>query len=105
MFRRLYDPGAHDPGDRVTVLVDGRPVAVGRGDSAAAAALAAGLVPTRETPVSGAPRAPYCMMGVCFECLMVIDGAPSRQACLVPVREGMRIERQHGARLLAEDGP
>jgi NADH dehydrogenase/NADH:ubiquinone oxidoreductase subunit G len=34
------------------------------------------------------------MMGVCFECLMVIDGVPSRQACMVPVREGMRIERQ-----------
>ena len=38
------------------------------------------------------------MMGVCFDCLMEIDGAPNRQACLVPVAEGMRINRQHGAR-------
>ena len=50
--------------------------------------------------MSGAPRAPYCMMGVCFDCLMTIDGVASRQACLVPVREGMRIERQRGARTL-----
>ena len=41
------------------------------------------------------------MMGVCFECLMVIDGVPSRQACMVTVREGMRIERQTGVRVWA----
>jgi predicted molibdopterin-dependent oxidoreductase YjgC len=52
----------------------------------------------RATPVSGSPRAPYCMMGVCFDCLMEIDGVPNRQACLVPVAEGMRIRRQQGAR-------
>jgi hypothetical protein len=40
------------------------------------------------------------MMGVCFECLMVIDGMPSRQACMVRVTPGMRIERQLGPREL-----
>jgi D-hydroxyproline dehydrogenase subunit gamma len=85
----------------VTVFVDGRSVVLNEGESAAAAALLAGLTATRSTPVSGAPRAPYCMMGVCFECLMVIDGTPSAQACLVPVREGMRIERQDGAGSIA----
>ena len=94
MFRKLPDA----PGEAVTVTVEGRPVRVTKGDSAAAAALLAGLVPTRLTPVDDSPRAPYCMMGVCFECLMVIDGVPSRQACLVPVAEGMRIERQAGRR-------
>jgi predicted molibdopterin-dependent oxidoreductase YjgC len=38
------------------------------------------------------------MMGVCFDCLMEIDGIPNRQACLVTVTEGMRINLQHGAR-------
>jgi hypothetical protein len=38
------------------------------------------------------------MMGVCFECLLVIDGEPSQQGCMVQVRPGMRIERQEGAR-------
>jgi predicted molibdopterin-dependent oxidoreductase YjgC len=36
------------------------------------------------------------MMGVCFECLVTIDGEPSRQACLVAVREGMQVSPQHG---------
>lgn len=92
MFRKRPEA----PATTVTVFVDGAPVSVSPGDSAAAAALLAGVAGTRTTPVSGASRAPYCMMGVCFECLMVIDGVPSRQGCLVAVREGMRIDRQDG---------
>jgi sarcosine oxidase subunit alpha len=38
------------------------------------------------------------MMGVCFDCLVAIDGVGSRQACLAQVREGMRIETQRGRR-------
>ncbi len=93
LFRKLPDLA---PGARIAVTVDGEAVSVGAGDSAAAAALLAGVPATRTHPAGGEPRAPYCMMGVCFECLMVIDGAPSRQACLVTVRDGMRIERQDG---------
>lgn len=84
----------------VTVYVDGKPVSVSANESAAAAALQAGIGYTRTAPITGEKRAPYCMMGVCFECLMVIDGMPSRQACMVRVRPGMRIERQLGVREL-----
>jgi class 3 adenylate cyclase len=63
--------------------------------TAAAAVLLHGST-CRTTPVSGSARAPYCMMGVCFDCLMEIDGTPNRQACLTPVAEGMRINRQLG---------
>ncbi|MFQ9867491.1 MAG: 2Fe-2S iron-sulfur cluster-binding protein [Bilophila wadsworthia] len=44
--------------------------------------------------VDGSARAPYCLMGVCFECLMEIDGEPDVQSCLVTVREGMVVRRQ-----------
>ena len=81
----------------VSVSIDGEPVHVAAGQSVAAAVLGHGLDWTRRTPVSGSPRAPLCMMGVCFECLMEIDGIPNRQACLVTVVEGMRIRRQQGA--------
>lgn len=100
MFARPPDASPDSFG--LTIHFDGAPVAARAGDSVAAALLAAGIVATRTTPVSNAPRGPYCMMGVCFECLMVIDGVASRQACLTPVREGMRVERQHGARTLGE---
>lgn len=93
MFRRL-----HEPAPAVTILLDGSPVRAAAGDSVAAALLATGNPACRQSPVSGADRAPFCMIGVCFDCLMEIDGAPNRQACLVPVAEGMRINRQQGAR-------
>ncbi|WP_043878990.1 (2Fe-2S)-binding protein [Azorhizobium caulinodans] len=94
MFRRL--PEAQ--GDTVRITVDGRPVTARAGDTVAAALLAAGIDHNRETPVSGAPRAPYCLMGVCFDCLVVIDGTGNRQGCMVPVAEGMRVETQKGKR-------
>lgn len=95
MFRRLRDAGAV-----VTVTVDGQPVEARAGETVAAAMLAAGIERCRETPVSGAPRAPFCMMGVCFDCLVTVDGVGNRQGCTVIVRDGMAIETQHGKREL-----
>ena len=82
----------------IAVEVEGRTVMVPAGASAAAAVLLAGLPSLRDTPVRGSGRAPYCMMGVCFDCLAEIDGVPNRQSCMVAARPGMRIHRQRGAR-------
>ena len=79
-------------------LVQRSALSVPGGRSVAAALLAAGVARFRATPVSGAPRAPFCMMGACFECLVEIDGVPSRQSCMVEVKAGMRIRSQEGAR-------
>jgi predicted molibdopterin-dependent oxidoreductase YjgC len=89
-------PEAHPA--TVEVFVEDAPIRVPAGASAAAAVLLAGAFRIRATPVTGAPRLPYCLMGVCFDCLAEIDGVPNRQACLVPVAPGMRIAVQHGAR-------
>ena len=87
----------------IAVEVEGRTVRVPEGASAAAAVLLAGLGSLRDTPVSGSARAPYCMMGVCFECLVTINGIGNRQGCLIPVAEGMAIETQKGARSIASE--
>jgi hypothetical protein len=97
MFRKRPDAS----GPTVPVTVEGRDIRVPEGASAAAALLLAGLASIRETGVSGAPRAPYCLMGICFECLAEIDGRPNRQACMVTVAPGMAIRRQHGKRAVA----
>jgi predicted molibdopterin-dependent oxidoreductase YjgC len=95
LFRQL----ARDTGNAmVTIELDGEPLRVPANVSVAAALLAGGITRFRTTPVTGEARAPYCMMGVCFECLMEIDGQPSRQSCLATVREGMRVRTQQGAR-------
>ena len=94
MFRR----SEQDKRPQVQIFVDGVAVAARQGDTVSAALLASGQDVRRFTAVSGAPRLPYCMMGVCFDCLVTIDGVGSRQACLVPVREGMAVETQLGKR-------
>jgi len=81
----------------VRIEFEGQEILAQPGDSVAAALLGAGHWQFRTTPISGAPRGPWCMMGVCFECLVEIDGAANRQACMIEVREGMRIQRQCGA--------
>ncbi len=97
MFRKLHDPGAA----AVTVHIDGLPVTAEAGESVAAVLLRQSEGWSRTTPVSQSRRAPYCMMGVCFECLVEIDGCGSVQGCLTPVRDGMRIVRQQGRRSLS----
>ena len=96
MFQRLQP----DARPTVTLTIDGHTVEAREGDTVAAAMLAAGLERCRTTPVTGAPRAPYCMMGVCFECLVCIDGVGNRQGCLVQVRQGMQVNIQPGKREL-----
>lgn len=96
MFRRPRE----DARAIVRITFDGTAIEAREGDTVAAALLAANVASCRTTPVSGAPRAPYCMMGVCFDCLVVIDGVGNRQSCLVPVREGMAVETQRGKREL-----
>ena len=81
--------------DLVEVTFDGRPFMLPNGANLAASLLAAGANSFRSTPVSGAPRAPYCMMGGCFDCLVVIDGI-AVQACMTEVRNGLDISRAHG---------
>jgi predicted molibdopterin-dependent oxidoreductase YjgC len=93
MFRRLPDPGA---GPDVGFTFDGVPMTAKMGDSVACALLAAGIIVCRSTAVSGAPRAPYCLMGVCYECLVTIDGRANQQGCMVEIRDGMRIMAQAG---------
>ena len=96
MFRRIHDI---DTGtETVKIRIEGKEITVPIGETVAAAMLTAGFEYARTTVVSGTHRAPYCMMGACFDCLVEIDGIPNQQACQTLVREGMRVNLQKGAR-------
>ena len=97
-FLRLHEPDA-----AVRLTWEGEEILAAPGDTLAAALLAAGVDVFRATPVSGAPRAPYCMMGACFECLVQVDGRPAVQACMTEVRDGMDVRRQMGTAELNDD--
>jgi len=81
-----------DGGAKVRIVFDGQLLELTEGANLAAALLAAGVQVFRQTPVSGAPRAPFCMMGACFDCLVDIDGV-NRQACLCQVTAGLVVRQ------------
>ena len=81
----------------LTLFLDDQPIRARAGETIAACLLRAGAEHFRTTPISGAPRLPYCMIGHCFDCLVEIDGVGNRQACLTLVQDGMRGRRQDGA--------
>lgn len=80
--------------ETVTIELDGEALPVPVGTPVAAAILAAGRTPYRHHAKDGSPRAPYCLMGVCFDCLVTVDDVPDCRGCLVEVAEGMRVTRQ-----------
>jgi D-hydroxyproline dehydrogenase subunit gamma len=94
MFRRLPDA----PAGEVPFTLDGEPANGREGDTVAAALLALGRRSFRRTAVSGAERGPWCLMGVCHDCLVTVDGAGNVQGCLVPLRAGMAVETGRGRR-------
>ena len=80
--------------ETVVVHVDGIRVEADVGDSVAAVQLLCGKSASQVNRPTGQIRGPYCLMGVCFECLVTVDGIPDRQSCMIAVRDGMQIETQ-----------
>jgi predicted molibdopterin-dependent oxidoreductase YjgC len=95
MFRSLRKSGSSS----VSVVINGAKINAPEGSSIWAAMALAGQTNTRLASVSKDQRSAYCAMGVCFECLVEIDGVPNQQACMTRVRDGMQIESQQ----LSED--
>jgi predicted molibdopterin-dependent oxidoreductase YjgC len=92
---RLPDGHGLERGATVALTLDGRPVTAYEGETVAALLLAEGHVATRATP-GGSPRGVFCGMGICFDCLVVVDGVPNTRACVTWVRDGMQVARQDG---------
>ena len=89
MFKKQFE--SHET---VCIIFEGKNLDVEKGQTVASALMVGGNKIFRSSAVSGQPRGPYCMMGVCFECLIEIDGIPNQRACMIPVREAMKIKRQ-----------
>lgn len=80
----------------MTFQFDGRDVEFRPGQSVQGALVAAGVLSTRTTRISGAPRGMFCGIGVCFDCLAVINGQTDERTCMIPAEDGMVVCRQEG---------
>lgn len=89
MFKRL-ETVSQD----VVIIVNGAPVPARKGANLAATLLENGVLPFRFHDISAQPRAPYCMIGKCFDCLILVDGRSNTQGCMTAVRDGMRVDTQ-----------
>lgn len=85
-----------------SIFLDGRRVSAVGGRSVAETLLKNGVRTFRKTR-NGEPRGPFCNMGVCFECRMIIDGRPNSRACMTPCRPEMRVETQLDADIEVPD--
>jgi len=90
--RRLGDGGAEPA---FTFLVDGVAVEACAGETIAGALLLAGRRAIRRTPRAGEARGLYCVMGVCWECAVRVNGGTVR-ACVVPASPGLVVETLGG---------
>jgi len=82
-----------------TFSFDGDPVPFEDGQSVAAALTASGVTSLRRTRRRNRPRGLFCGIGICFDCLVRIDGAANRRACLVTADQGMVVQTQDGTGL------
>src|SRR5215831_19913933 len=86
---RLKHPDLR-PAGPIAFRFDGRELLALPGETIAATLAAADIVAVRQAR-SGAPRGPFCGMGVCFDCLVTVNGRPSQRACLTKVEAGMDV--------------
>lgn len=89
MFKFFDDVSVEE---KVTFSFDGVAIKTKPGITVAAALLASGRSAFRNTPVSGASRGPFCMMGACYDCLVSVNGE-TVQACMTIVKPGLRVQR------------
>ena len=76
------------------IQVNGEQVIAYPGETIATVLLAEGFKMFRHSALSGEPRGPFCGMGLCFDCLVTVNGQPNVRACVTHVQPGDKVERQ-----------
>jgi hypothetical protein len=89
------DPIRPAPADRLTVQFQGEALSGVQGQTLAGVILGSGRLDWRRTSREGRPRGLFCGIGVCFDCLVVVNGQRDVRACQRRARNGDTVEIQH----------
>lgn len=76
---------------------EGHKITAISGQSIGAALLTVNQRILRKTRFNENERGLFCGIGVCFDCLVVVDGVGNQRACLIEVKSGMKVQRQVGS--------
>ncbi|MEU3314358.1 (2Fe-2S)-binding protein [Streptomyces sp. NPDC006662] len=96
MMRSPRELVGGSPAATYPIEFDGRELPAEEGQSLAAVLWAAGILAWRTTREGGAPRGAFCGIGVCYDCLVTVNGRPNQRACLVPAHPGDTVTTQEG---------
>ncbi len=88
-------PGGGQP--RLGFTFDGRRIDHRPGQTVGAALVEHGILAWRTTRHEGRPRGLFCGIGICFDCLVTVDGAPNQRACVVLADEVTTVTTQSGS--------
>jgi predicted molibdopterin-dependent oxidoreductase YjgC len=96
---RIYEHpvlGSLEKKGKVHIFVNGEKIEALEGEPIATALIAAGKKVFHRTEKRNHPRGYYCAVGVCTDCIMIVNGQPNVRTCVTTVEDGMRIETQIG---------
>lgn len=77
--------------ERVNIRVNGNKLLAFEGETVLGALIAGGYKSLKKSAVLREKRGALCGMGVCFECLVTINGTPNKRACMYQVENNMEI--------------
>jgi hypothetical protein len=86
-----HEPAAAAEPEPFEIVFDGRPLPATAGQSVGSVLVGAGIRSWRTTRVRHRPRGLFCGIGICYDCLITVDGVPNQRACLVRARPGMTL--------------
>ncbi len=92
LFHRYFEHMSKPEQQQITILLNGRLVQALPGQSVHAVLTAAGIRTLGTGPRQDRDRGVFCGMGVCYECLVTVNGRPCQRACMLEVEEGMEVE-------------
>lgn len=79
----------------LAITLDGKPAHGVVGQSIAGVILASGPLGFRRTSSRGAPRGVFCGIGICFDCLVEVNGERDVRACQRRAADGDVVTSQH----------
>ena len=94
MVRRIQK--GVERGRQFEIIVDGEKIIAYGGETIAGALIANGRRAFRHTAKKHEPRGMYCGIGVCYECMMIVNGVPNTLTCQTMATPGCRVETQDG---------
>jgi len=78
--------------DQVNFIFNGKSISCQKGQSIAAAVIASGDRELRTTRFGNEPRSIFCGIGVCYDCVVVVNGVANQRSCLIEAKDAREVE-------------